>query len=135
MRRLHSIRWSRIPLLILPLTACHSWQASPVTPQELFAGEAPTEVRITTTDAHTITLQHPHLMGDTLSGRTGRTGRDVKAFATADIAKVDVRKFSAGKTVGLVLGITLPFAAMVAVGNSTDDIGYGGGCPGCIPLP
>lgn len=58
--------------LLLALTVlvggCASWHATEQTPQQVFAGERPTKVRVTTTDGEQTVLAQPRVLGEVLAG-------------------------------------------------------------------
>jgi len=93
------------PLLLvtLPGTACQAWHTEDVAPQAVLATHQPTQLRVTRTDGGQLVLQHPVLRGDTLVG-TGDRQQEVR-ISLPDVRQVATRSFSAGRTVGLGLGI------------------------------
>jgi hypothetical protein len=90
-------------LITLQGAACQAWHAEGVTPQVALETDQPTKVRVTRTDGRRIVLQHPVLQGDTLVGR-GDQQQQVR-IALTDVKQVATRGFSAGRTVGLGLGM------------------------------
>ena len=71
---------------------------------------SPGNVRVRLTNGSTVWLQHPTVDGDSLRGvvsfgdRPYHPGQGV-ALALADVRVIESRRLSAGKTVGLILGV------------------------------
>ena len=90
-------------LLLVLLTACHSWQPTTVSPQQLIPEEQPSSVRATLTSGEVIIVENPTMRNDSIVGVTdadvGVSSRDVRLF--------EVRRFSVGKTFGLVAGLVV----------------------------
>ena len=76
----------------------------------------PSRLRITLEDGSRFELIQPTLVRDSILGdiRTG-TLRERKAIATRDIVKLEDRRFSPGKTVGLVAGLVGVAATAVVI--------------------
>jgi len=98
-------------LLMVLLTACHSWRPTTVSPQGLIAEDEPSSVRVTLTDGETVIVRNPTMRNDSI---VGATDADV-GVASQDVRLLEVRHFSVGKTVGLVLGIAAGVVAVAAV--------------------
>lgn len=111
-------------LLMVLLTACHSWRPTTVSPQGLIAEDEPSSVRVTLTDGETVTVRNPTMRNDSI---VGATDADV-GVASQDVRLLEVRHFSVGKTVGLVLGIAAGVVAVAAVALVIAC--SGGGCFG-----
>ena len=108
-------------LLLVLLTACHSWQPITASPQGWTPEEQPSSVRVTRTNGEVVTVRDPTISNGSVLGYT-----DAGVAATAalgDVRLLEVRNFSIGKTVGLgVLTAGVAFAAVVVAYCSTPDI-------------
>ena len=102
--RLHRYRPVALALLVVHLSACSSWQLTTVAPPQLIAEEEPSQVRITRTDGEQVTIRNPEVRADSIVGED-------RSVAVSDVQQLEVRRFRAGATVGLVLLI-----GVVAVG-------------------
>ena len=82
-------------LLLVLLTACHSWQLTTVSPQQLIPEEQPSSVRATLTSGEVIVVENLTMRNDSIVGVTdadvGVSSRDVRLF--------EVPRFSVGKRV------------------------------------
>ena len=85
------------------ISACTSWRVQPVSPAQLLDEERPERVRVQRSDRSRVVLNAPQLVPDSLVG-TSRGERT--SLPLADIAQIEVRRGSTGKTIGLVLGLT-----------------------------
>ena len=103
-------------LLLVLLTACHSWQPTTVSPQRLIAEDQPSSVRLMLINGDTVTVENATLRNDSI---VGATDAGAAAVASRDVRSVEVRSFSAGKTFGVVgllaaVGIGIYFIALCA---------------------
>ena len=101
-------------------SACNSWQVRSVAPEQLLAEAPPSTIRLRLQDSTRLVLERPHLAADSVTG----TSKGVPATVPlSEITEVAVRRFSPGRTVGLVaIGVGSLFAvAAVACASS-------GGC-------
>ena len=55
-------------LLSATMAGCASWRVADRSPQEVFAAEHPTRVRVTTNDGEQTVLRRPRVLGDVLAG-------------------------------------------------------------------
>ena len=104
-----------VTLLITVLCgqACQAWHTERSAPESLLGTRQPTKLRVPRTDGTQIILERPLLRGDTLSGSRPRwTGQDEVRIPLADVRQVATRGFSAGRTIGLGVGV----AALAYVG-------------------
>ncbi len=89
-------------LLMVLLTACHSWRPTSVSPQRLIAEDQPSSVRVTLMDDETVTIDNPTMRNDSIVGATdaGRalTRRAVEV-ASRDVRLLEVRRLSVTKSV------------------------------------
>jgi hypothetical protein len=97
-------------VLVAPLSACFSYQASP--PHPLSAAEAKHPVRVTQRNGTEVTLREPRVSGDTLFGNSGA---GVVAIPFSAIYTVSARDKDEAKTVGLISVVAL-VAGLVVVG-------------------
>ena len=98
-------------LLLVLLTACHSWRPTTVSPQTLIPDEQPSAVRVTLTSGEVITFQSPMMRNDSI---VSATDASVTAVASRDVRYLEVQRFDPGKTIG-VLVLTAVGAAVVAI--------------------
>ena len=103
-------------LLMVLLTACHSWQPTTVSPQQLIPEEQPSPVRVTLTNGETVTIKDPTMRNDSIVGVTDADGAQrtsAVGVALRDARLLEVQHFSVGKTVGLVFGTAVGLTAFV----------------------
>lgn len=112
---MHSpLRTARVVVLSLVLMAnvgCHSYRVVPLEHNRPI-GTRSSHVEVLLNNGRTLTVREPTVRGDTLHAWMDDR-ENVKAIATADIKRVRVRHFSAGKTVAAV---TLTSVALAAGG-------------------
>ena len=118
-----------IALALITLTVgCTSWQTAQVTPQVLLETEKPKSVRVTAHDTRQM-VRGPRIASDTLRGLRGWQGKDSVAVALRDLTRMEVSRYSPGRTTGLVVGMVVVvgglIAAFVAM-QSIDGITFGG---------
>jgi hypothetical protein len=107
--------------LAIPTSGCHSWQVQAVTPAELLtAASPPGEVRLRLLDSTQVVLREPRLAGDSVAGTVKGAPTAVPVVSVADVA---VRRFSAGRTVGLVGAGFATLFAVAAVACATEGCG------------
>lgn len=99
-------------LLVLHMASCHSWRSEALAPAQLVPAEHPEVVRVTRSDGSILILRHPTVRNDSMFG-IGPDSAEAR-LALQDVREVEVRRFSAGKTAGLVLGVA--GGAALAVG-------------------
>jgi|SRR5690349_11006918 hypothetical protein len=111
-------------LLLCYLAACTSWHVKQgVTPLQLISTEHPRTVRVTRTDGSRILLEEPRIVaGDSLVGvRYGVQS----SVAVSDVTQVATQKFSPGKSIGLVLGLSAVVVAIAVIACLSDQSGTG----------
>ena len=114
-------------LLILTGSGCQAWRVEPVRPESLLATRNLSFVRVTRSDGSKVVLEDPALRPDTLSGIASSQGADVEmSIPLADVRQVETRHFSAGRTVGLGVGLVAAAFATILVAFITSC--SGGGC-------
>jgi hypothetical protein len=94
------------------LTACTTWRVETgVTVKELVSTEQPEVVRITRANGWYMVIHEPRIVaGDTLAGLFYRKPYSI---AASDVTEIATRKVSSSKTIGLAVGISTIFAALV----------------------
>lgn len=111
---------SRVPrrsagllLIALGASACSGWQVQPVAPADVLqAPKPPSAVRLRLHDDSRLVLEAPRLEHDTVWGMRAGARAPVPL---GDISELSVRRFSPGKTLGLVaVGVAGLFAVAAA---------------------
>ena len=113
-------------LIILSGTACHEWRTEDVAPKIVLSTRQPANVRVTRIDGSQLLLEHAVLQGDTLSGDTlsgdtlsgvGPRGSELRhvTIPLTDVRQIATRVPSAGRTLGLGLGVAAGLAAAYGV--------------------
>jgi len=99
-------------LLLCYLAACTSWHVEEgVSPLQLISNQHPHVVRLTRADGSRMVLDQPRIVaGDSLAGTHYKVASSV---ALSDVTQVATPRLSAGKTIGLFLGLSV-----VAVGTA-----------------
>ena len=99
-------------LLLVLLTACHSWQPTTVSPQGWTPEERPSSVRVTLTNGEFVTVENPTVRNDSI---VGVAGSDV-GVASRDVRLFEVRRVSFGASigVGLFASVAVLFGALLA---------------------
>ena len=99
-------RTGLLVVTILSGMGCYTWRVESLTPEAVLAAGQPTEVRVTRTDGSMIVVRDPVLRADSLTGAISRHGtREDARIPLADVHQIATRQFSAGKTIGLVVGL------------------------------
>lgn len=105
-RRGGAIRQWLTAAALLPawlLQACYAWQTQPIAPRQVIEQQSLVRARLVGTDRSIIELTGPRIRGDSIAGLIGMEER---AVALRDVSAVQIQRFSAGRTIGLVaLGI------------------------------
>jgi hypothetical protein len=101
-------------LLLCYLAACTTWHVEDgASPLLLIATEHPSRVRLTRSDSSLIVLENPRIAGsDTLVGQGHKESTTV---AVSDVRQIATQHVSAGKTIGLVFGLSVVAAFVIAV--------------------
>ena len=95
---------------VLYLTACTSWQpAATPSPTQFVEVEQPDRVRVTVRDGTELVLDEPSVEGDELLGTVEEASVRVPF---GDIFRLEVRRFSVGRT---VMWVAVGVGAYVAV--------------------
>ncbi len=88
-------------LLIGLLTGCHNWQPTTVSPQTVILEERPSGVRFRLPDGDTVTVMDPLMRNDSILS----TEAGMIPIASQDVSGLEVRRFSARKTIVFAAGI------------------------------
>ena len=119
--------------LLLNLTACTSWRSvTTQSPGQLIEALQPDRVRVTMQGGIQMELERPAVDGDELVGtariRTGGRVVPSNSVSLADVLMLEIREFSLGRTVLVVLGA--PVLYLVIYMTVCPDAIIGGGCSG-----
>ena len=110
-------------LLMVLLTACHSWQPTTVSPQGWTPEERPSSVRVTRTSGEVLTIRDPIVRNGSI---LGYTDAGVAAAALGDVRLLEVRRVHRGLT---IMGITVFAVVIPALIFISECTGPGlGGC-------
>jgi len=114
-------------LLLVLLTACHSWQPTTVSPQGWTPEERPSSVRLALRGGARVTLENPTMRNDSIFGVTDA---GVAGVASRDVRLFEVRRFSVKETIALGLGLTavallVPLFVFLANCDSGGSSGFG----------
>jgi hypothetical protein len=111
-------------LLLCYLAACTSWHVKQgVSPRQVISTEHPRTVRVTRTDGSRISLDEPRIVtGDSLVGVHNGVRSSV---VVSDVTQVATQKFSPGKSIGLVLGLSAAVVAVAVIACLSDNSGTG----------
>ena len=90
-------------LLLVLLTACHSWQPTTVSPQGWTPEEQPSSVRVTRTNGEVMTVGDPTISNGSI---LGYSDEGVTAVALGDVRLLEVQRSSIGQTIGLSVFLT-----------------------------
>ena len=87
-----------------------------MSPESLLATRQPTKLRVTRRDGARVVLERAALRADTLAGTGHGQGNQPEArIPLAEVQEVATRGFSAGRTVGLGLGVVAAAGALLLV--------------------
>ena len=90
-------------VLVGASSACNTWRVQSVAPEKLWhESSPPSTVRLRLQDSTWVVLKRPYLANDSVTGTLKGTPATVPL---SDVTEVAVRRFSPGRTVGLVRGI------------------------------
>jgi len=102
-------------LVSLGNTSCYAWHTEHIAPESLLATRQPTQLRVTRTDASQTILENPVMRADTLVGAPVQISAGEVRIPVADVRQVATRRFSAGRTLGLTLGLATVAVATVVI--------------------
>ncbi len=101
-------------LLLVLLTACHSWQPTAISPQALIPAERPSSVRATLPSGGTVTVRDPFMRNDSI---VGYTDAGAAAAALGDVRLLEERRLSIGQSLAVVFASAV--FILLAVGVRT----------------
>ncbi len=96
-------------LLMVLLTACHSWRPTSVSPRRLIVEEEPSPIRVVLSDGTELTLRDATIQSDSII--TGRVRFGTENLLVRDVSRVEVQRFSPFRTVGVVVLTSAVLAA------------------------
>ncbi len=112
-------RFTAVLLLVL-LTACHSWQLTTVSPQQLIEEEQPDRIRVTRPDYTTLVVTDPTVVNDSIAtvleecqtsvwgGRVVcRVVEVIPVIAVDDVASLEVQREHIGRAAGGAIGLAV----------------------------
>lgn len=115
MHRNHRGLIAGLLLLAQVVTGCSSWRVQSVTPQELFAREHPTTIKVWERGGATYEIEAPQVAGDSLIGSEEVTQLQIggrfrvrldRRIALATVDRIAVPRFNLAKTFALsVVGL------------------------------
>lgn len=123
-----SIRHVLAAFLALALVSCSSW-GPPLPRSRLTADKGPSRARVTLADGRQFVVEHPKLLRDTLFGDTlsfrnlDRAVRIQVSIPVDRVRSVSASRFSAGKTMLLVLAVPTSLLVGCAVSPSCYNVG------------
>jgi hypothetical protein len=109
-------RCAAMLVMILYGTACYTWHTEQAGPQAVVTTRQPEILRVTRTDGSEVVLHQTVLQADTLVG----VARDQHGSAEVHVALTDIQqiatfRFSAGRTLGFLVGVAAATAAAIGV--------------------
>jgi hypothetical protein len=99
---------------------CHTWRIQEAGPQQVMERH-PTSVLVRQIDGTRYVLREPAFIEDTLTGLRAGTRARIPLNAIESLA---LRRFSAGRTTMLVVGIPAGLFGVALVGCATSNCGY-----------
>ncbi len=108
-------------LLLVLLTACHSWRPTTVSPQGWTPEERPSSVRATLRSGEIRTVWEPTMRNDSIVSATGFAG--AAAVALRDVRLLEVRHSNIAGSIGLGLLASVAVLFLAAAAACA-----GGGC-------
>jgi hypothetical protein len=110
-----------VALFLTQLTACMTWRPVPATPDPQAGTEPIARARLRLRSGAELSLRDVSVRSDSALGYTGNP-RERRAVPMADVASIERRQFSVGRTAGLVLG-AVAVTTFVAYGLAIRDLG------------
>jgi len=108
-------------LLLAQLSACMTWRPVPGSVAQQTGAEPISRARLRLRSGGEITLRDVTVSRDSVIGST-QSPSERRAFPVADVASIDQRKLSVGRTTALVVG-TAAAITFVAAGLAVRDFG------------
>ena len=119
-------RWQRpgaALLLLLFLPSCVTRQVAGPTPAAYLQREHPSWAKVTRTNGVEFKIRAPVVIADTLRGTLYEDSRTPVVVPMNEIQRVEVERFSTGRTLGLI-GLSLVVLGLIVAGSG--GIGWGG---------
>ena len=108
-------------LLLTQLTACMTWRPVPGTLDQQVGAEPIARARLRLRSGAELSLREVTVRGDSVIGYT-ESPRERRALPVADVASMDRRSLSAGRTAAVVVGAAA-VTTIVALGLAIRDFG------------
>ena len=104
-----------VAVLLLPLhlASCTAWRVQPQ-PAQAVVPRAPEKARFTLTDSTRLILLRPWISADSVRGENEATGQSV-GVPLARVSRIEIRKPSEGRTLGLIIAIPIGILVLTAV--------------------
>lgn len=115
-------------LVVVQVAGCTSWHVETLPPAELISQKHPGRLRVEQFDGKRVMVYRPEVQGDSLRGRPSAGSKGSRAVTLASVRTVSTSHFSAGKTLGLTLGVAAVAVAAAFIALASSDIGFGGCC-------
>jgi len=109
-----------VALLLTQLTACMTWRSVPATPDQRAGAEPIARARLRLRSGAELSLRDVTVRSDSVIGYT-ESPREPRALPAADVASIDQRKLSVGRTVAVVVGAAA-ITTVVAFGLAMRDL-------------
>lgn len=110
-RHLSLRRAVAVLLFVFQLAGCTTWHVETLPPAEVIAQRHPDRLRVEGADGKRQMFYGPEVQGDSLRGREWPASTGSRAVPLDRVRSVSTSRVSAGRTIGLVLGI--PAAAVL----------------------
>ena len=109
--------------LVSVAAACHTWHVPPLAPEALLAAPSkPSIARFTLRDSTRVVLRQPRLAGDSVTGTPAGSERGtIRTLPLAEVSEIALRRFSPGKTIGLVAAGFAGLYAVAFIGCEATD--------------
>jgi hypothetical protein len=110
--------------LSAPLAACKTWQPTTMTPERLLVEARPASVRVTVSGGGTVTLRNPVIVDDSIVSSVAPPPGAVVApprlgVVSEDVRSLEVARFSATRTIGLMAAIALASIGWASVAGDS----------------
>jgi len=92
-------------LLVLQLAGCTTWHVETLPPAEVIAQRHPDRLRVEGADGKRQMFYGPEVQGDSLRGREWPASTGSRSVPLDRVRSVSTSRVSAGRTIGLVLGV------------------------------
>ena len=116
--------WPRtvcVALILTQLAACMTWRPVPATPDQQSGAEPIARARLRLRSGAELSLRDARVRSDSVVGYADDP-RERRALPIGDVASIERRQLSVGRTAGLVLGAAA-VTTFVAAGLAVRDLG------------